>query len=154
MAFLRTHGCLGFDLHIFYGNTPCWVYLPMQRHRKPISGTHGFSVQKQGFLDGFLGGELLSPATHRPLQKFSRALMTKRRLPVAVVIRPKLGELMLRFAAIGGVNCGVFSTLTESTRISNSLLSVILTRLIRFTSNPSSGGPSIHPSPRVPTCPG
>ena len=29
----------------------------MQRHRKPISGTHGFSVQKQGFLDGFLGGE-------------------------------------------------------------------------------------------------
>src|SRR2546422_2194524 len=57
MAFLRTHGCLGFDIHIFYGNTPCWVYLPMQRHRKPISGTHGFSVQKQGFLDGFLGGE-------------------------------------------------------------------------------------------------
>src|SRR6266478_6368339 len=61
---------------------------------------------------------------------------------------------MLRFAVIGGVNCGEFSTLTESTRTSNSLLSVILTRLIRFTSNPSSGGPSIHPSPRVPTCPG
>src|SRR5712691_10680655 len=104
----------------------------------------GFSPRSSSLDEGYI----------TCLQKFSRALMTKRRLPVAVVIRPKLGELMLRFAAIGGVNCGVFSTLTESTRISNSLLSVILTRLIRFTSNPSSGGPSIHPSPRVPTCPG
>src|SRR5437867_1435197 len=81
MAFLRTHGCLGFDLHIFYGNTPCWVYLPMQRHRKPISGTHGFSVQKQGFLDGFLGGEFrvtfrVHDRSHNEVQKLETPMRT------------------------------------------------------------------------------
>src|SRR6266850_6638427 len=39
-------------------------------------------------------------------------------------------------------------------RNSNSLLSEILTRLIRFTSSPRRPGPSTHLKPRLPTCPG
>src|SRR5437870_11679604 len=55
MAFLPSLGFLGFEIHIFYCNTPCLVWLPIQHRRKPISREPDFSVQKQGFLDGFLG---------------------------------------------------------------------------------------------------
>src|SRR2546426_9413111 len=54
MAFLPSLGFLGFEIHIFYCNTPCLVWLPIQHRRKPISREPDFSVQKQGFLDGFL----------------------------------------------------------------------------------------------------
>src|SRR5437899_9641723 len=54
VAFLLTPGFLGFDFNIFYCNTFCLVYLPVQHCRKPISGNPDFSIQKQGFLDGFL----------------------------------------------------------------------------------------------------
>ena len=54
------------------------------------------------------------------------------RLPVAVVMRPKLVLSMFR---LGLPKFGWFRTLTASTRNSNSFVSVILTRLIRFMSN-------------------
>src|SRR5437899_11799979 len=54
MAFLPSLGFLGFEIHIFYCNTPCLVWLPIQHRRKPISREPDFSVQKLGFLDGFL----------------------------------------------------------------------------------------------------
>src|SRR6266571_8884909 len=55
VAFLLTPGFLGFDFNIFHCNTFCLVYLPVQHCRKPISGNPDLSIQKQGFLDGFLG---------------------------------------------------------------------------------------------------
>src|SRR5438876_10000596 len=63
MAFLPSLGFLGFEIHIFYCNTPCLVWLPIQHRRKPISREPDFSVQKQGFLDGFLG--VLCPLERR-----------------------------------------------------------------------------------------
>src|SRR5437667_12396 len=46
MAFLRSFGPLGFEIHIFCCNTLCLVYLAWQRARQPISATRDFSVQK------------------------------------------------------------------------------------------------------------
>src|SRR2546425_1426557 len=46
MAFLRSFGPLGFEIHIFCCYTLCLVYLAWQRARQPISATRDFSVQK------------------------------------------------------------------------------------------------------------
>src|SRR3989441_13349071 len=71
MAFLPSLGFLGFEIHIFYCNTPCLVWLPIQHRRKPISREPDFSVQKQGFLDGFLAAKV---TCHVSLSYFTPAM--------------------------------------------------------------------------------
>src|SRR5437879_1199233 len=96
-------------------------------------------------------------------QKFKRAPSVNLRCPWASVKRPNVGELMFR-SSRNGLFCvsrfvlypkfGWFKTLTTSTRNSNSLVSAIRTRLMRFASNPRCAGPSTHRRPRLPTWPG
>src|SRR6266571_4079968 len=74
VAFLLTPGFLGFDFNIFHCNTFCLVYLPVQHCRKPISGNPDLSIQKQGFLDGFLAAVLVGESP------------TGRNCPVAAVV--------------------------------------------------------------------
>src|SRR3989442_3250723 len=72
-------------------------------------------------------------------------------VPPGPVVVP---EPVLLMFTLGTSKLGWFNTLIVSTRNSNSLVSVILTRLIRLASNPSSAGPSIVFRPRLPICPG
>src|SRR5437667_125372 len=91
--------------------------------------------------------QLLGIVTDNDMQ----VLIVNKRLPLADVIRPKLRELM---SDVGLPHCGLFNTLIASTRNSNSLVSLILTRLARFISRPSCPGPQIQRRPRLPTNPG
>src|SRR6266850_4306600 len=91
---------------------------------------------------------------HGTPQKFTRAPIVNLRIPLAVVMRPKLVESIVIFTAVGGSKIGWFNTLTASTRNSNSFVSVIFTRLMRLASKLKRAGPSIHFRPRLPFCPG
>src|SRR3989442_1696141 len=48
MAFLPSLGFLGFEIDIFYCNTPCLVWLPMQRRRKTNFAFTGFFRPETG----------------------------------------------------------------------------------------------------------
>src|SRR5437762_9300443 len=54
-AFLLTLGFPGFDFNIFYCNTSCLVYLPIQHRHKPISGYPGFFRPETG-VSGWISG--------------------------------------------------------------------------------------------------
>ena len=69
-----------------------------------------------------------------------RALNVIVRFPVAVVIAPKVAELMFMF---GLPQIGVFKTLIASVRSVNNLFSPILTFLLKAISKPKAAGPVI-----------
>src|SRR2546427_4143932 len=75
MAFLPSLGFLGFEIHIFYCNTPCLVWLPIQHRRKPISREPDFSIQKQGFMDGFLAA-CRTPGQNRDMDTWRSLIET------------------------------------------------------------------------------
>src|SRR5207249_9476912 len=72
------------------------------------------------------------------VQKSMRALNVIVRFPVAVVIRPKVAELMFMF---GLPQIGLFRILIASVRSVNNLFSPIFTFLLKAISRPKDAGP-------------
>ena len=88
-----------------------------------------------GYTTGLAPDSGLAPDLR---QKFSRIFPVKLRLPVAVVMRPKLVLLMLTF---GAPQFGWLSTLMASIRNSRLFTSDILIRLLALMSKRSEEGP-------------